>query len=380
VRAALVVAQVALAFALLSGGGLALLRVNQLLGTPLGYDPTGVVDLRLIGVPAKDASAQQQRATLERILRRVAALPHVEAVAANGTVPLTGYDGLTDIEVEGRGGAPRVSVARNTITPGYLELMRIPLVRGRQLSAGDEPGDTPAVLISQSLANKLFPGQDPLGQRIRHVTLDGDFLTIVGVVGDLRRDGPGGAYSFETYAPLMDWGVVAIRTDDPGRVRRELPAAVASVEPTVGTWIRTLPERVRRSAWDSIRISILLGAFAAIALVLSAVGLYAMVSYATLLETRELGIRSALGAPPRAVVWLVMRRGLCWLGIGGALGLVAALALGQSLAALMPGARSFDLGVFLIVGAALLGAGSVAAFLPARRAVRASPALALRYE
>jgi ABC-type lipoprotein release transport system permease subunit len=262
--------------------------------------------------------------------------------------------------------------------------MRIPLLRGRALAATDRQDSEPVVLINQNLAETLFPGADPIGHRIQHPDVDGAPRTVVGVVGNLRRDGPSGPYTLDTYSPLAQTaatgGVIVIRTDDPESVRRALPAAVASVEPSVGTWSKTLNRRVRDAAGDSIRISILLGGFAAIALLLSALGLYAMVSYATVLKTRELGIRSALGSPPRAVLWLVMRSGLWWLAIGSGLGLVAALWLGQTLAVRMPGAHSFDLRVYVLVGVSLLGAGSLAAFLPARRAVRASPALALRYE
>ena len=385
-RAALVVAQVALAFALLSSGGLALMRVNELLSTPLGYEPSGVVDLRLIGLPDDHRESGQARALLDRVLAKIADMPQVEAVGAGGAVPLTGYDAITNVGIEGRANtAPLEFVSYNTITRGYLDVMHIPLLRGRLFNADDERGGEPVALINESLASSLFPGQDPIGQRITHPTVEGPLArTIVGVVGDLRREGPSGPYTNDTYAPLRPGagmpGVIVVRTSSPEQVRRELPQVIASVEPRLGTWMGTLHRRVRNAASDSINVSILLGSFAAITLLLAALGLYAMVSYATVLKTRELGIRSALGSPPGAVLWLVMRSGLWWLAIGSGLGLVAALLLGQTLASRMPGAQSFDLRVYVLVGASLLGAGSLAAFLPARRAVRASPALALRYE
>jgi predicted permease len=387
-RGVLVVAQVALAFGLLSGSGLALLRVNELLATPVGFDAAGVVDLRLIGTPSEEELREGVARLAEAVLARIAAQPGVESAAANEFTPLTGAYAGTALEVEGRAllpTDPRPLANRNPVTPRYFETMRIPLLRGRGFSAADDRAAAPVAVISQSLAQRFFPGVDPIGRRIRQPDIDGPLLReIVGVVGDVRRDGVRAAMEPETYVPFAQAKpgsvVFVIRTEQRERLVRELPRVVASVDPNIGAWIGSLTSRLRGTVGDSDRVSIVLGALAVLALALATLGLYGMISYATLRETRGLGIRSALGSPPGALLWVVIRGALSWLGLGSALGVLAAALIGRVLANQIPGTRSFDLRVCLVVAVTLVAAGTLAAWVPARRALRVSPAAALRYD
>jgi hypothetical protein len=264
-----------------------------------------------------------------------------------------------------------------------IGLMRIPVLRGRAFLPSDEANSAPVTIISQRLAHEYFRGADPIGRRIRHASHDEAFRQIVGVVGDVRRRGLGAPMVPETYVLVgagVDDVVIVVRSDQPQRLLEELPRLVASVDPVIGVWPRRMTERMQDTLREEYRVSVVLGVFAAAALLLATLGLYALVSYSTGLKTREFGIRAALGSPPFRLVWLVMRGGLIWLVLGSGLGLVAALVLGKALALGIPAVHAFDLGVYTRVALSLGLSGALASFVPALRAVRVSPALALRYE
>jgi predicted permease len=384
-RGALVTAQVAGAFALLTCAGLALTRMSQLLAAPLGFDWKGIVDARLLPAPTEQASEQQRREQLEQVMQRIRNTPGVRAIAANQAVPLTGGQVSSyPVEVVDRAGAPILRAVRNEITPEYFATLGIPLLQGRRFETSDTAGSEPVVIISRVLAERLFADADPLGHWLRQPKMDTQVARrIVGVAGDIRRGILDSAVP-ETYTPLAQsgfWGpVIVARAEQPEQLLRALPGIVASVDPTLGAWTNSMDSRVRDSVGEWLRTTRLLNIIALIALGLAAFGLYAIVAHATALRTAELAVRSALGSPPAEVVWVAMRGGLLWLALGGALGATVAMGLGQVLASYMPGADGFNLSVHSLVALALGGAGALAAYLPARRVARAWPMQALRYE
>jgi putative ABC transport system permease protein len=311
----------------------------------------------------------------------------VQSVAANEALPMSGYDAPFEFEIQGQPLPParfRPLANRNVVTGDYFQTLHIPVLQGRGFEPGDErAGAPPVIIISQRLAEEYFGNANPIAQHLRHAGQDATFREIIGVVGDIRRGGLAQPISPETYTPLnpgVGSMVIVIRTDAPERLIRALPAAVAEVQPEVGVWPRLMDTQMRNTLGEAYRISGALGAFAATALLLATLGVYALVSYSTGLKTREMGIRSALGSPPGKLIWLIMRGGLACLLVGGALGMLAGLLLGKGLSLGIPGIRAFDPGVSALVAVCLGTAGAIASFLPAWRALRASPAAALRYE
>jgi len=324
---------------------------------------------------------------LRRVMDRIRAEPGVQSVAANEALPLSGYDVQYEVELQDLPVPPpryRPSASWNWVTPGYFDTMHIPILRGRGISVQDQSDGEPIAVISQRLEEVFFRSQDPIGEFIRSSADDGHgFRKIVGVVADVRREGFSKPIVPEVYTPVAQEAGAAVlvaRTDDPQRLIEALPALVASVDPALGVAAAELQQRLRNTLSQSYRLSVALGVFAGVALLLAMLGLYALVSYATTRRTRELGIRTALGSPPLRLMWLIMRGGLIWLGLGSSIGFLGAWTLGRLFALGLPDGGGFDVRVCAVVALALALAGSLASFIPARRAVRASPATALRYE
>jgi putative ABC transport system permease protein len=385
-RAALVVTQVALAFALSTSGGLALKALTDTLRRPAGFEPEGLVTGRLMGIPPEYDQPMRRNKLYAQVMERIRATPGVQSVAANVALPLSGYTGEFEMEIEGWAAPParlRPIANRNVVTQNYLETLRIPVLQGRAFLPAEEADSAPVAIISKHLAEAYFPGKNPIGRHIRHGGPEEPWREIVGVVGDVRRNGLAAPIRPETYLPIYpEVGalVIVARTDHPAHLLEELPRVVASVNPVLGVWSRRMDERMQDTLLEAYRVSVVLGVFALVALLLAALGLYALVSYTTALKTREFGIRMALGSPPRALVWRVMRSALVWLGLGSALGLLAGLAIGKALALGISGVRGFDLEVYALVALSLGFTGALASFVPALRTLRISPASALRYE
>lgn len=389
VRGALVVAQIALAFALLAGGGVALRAFDKLASTPPGFDVENLATGG-IGLPAKYASDEAKVAFYTELFGRIAAHPGVVSVAANSTLPLFGNQSDSSFAIEGRPRWPagaRPTLERNVVTPGYFRTMGIPLLRGREFTESDVAGGRHVMIISQAAADRYFPGEDPIGHRIDVDNSDDhpNWREIVGIVGDVRRSGLAGKIETESFVPLAQEPppiiVLAIRTPRPEALLNELPQIVRSVDPDQAiSSPRLMRARVDRSIGPQRFVAVLLAAFAVASLVLATLGIFGLVSYTTSQRTRELGIRVALGASPSGVIAVVMRDGLRLLVTGLAAGLVGAVVVGRALASRVVGAAAFDPVVALSILFLLGIAGTLASLFPALRAVRIPPAVALRYE
>ncbi len=391
VRGALVVTQVALAFALLVGAGLAVRAFAALDGTDPGFSVTDRV-MATLSLPASrypdDAAA---RAFIHRLIDAAEAQPGVVAAAVNVTLPFEDIL-LGPFAIEGRPPFPegdRPELARNMITPHYFRAMGTPLLRGRTFDESDRTDGRPVVVVSRSVAERFFPGEDAVGKRISLGDADDGskpWREIIGVVGNVRHRDLSAPPQDEVFE-LVDQvsGVtefsLVVHSLRGSELVHELAALVQRIDSDQAiSRARPLRELVATSFQRQRSTTILLALFAGAALLLATLGIFGLVSYSTSQRTRELGIRMALGSTPEEVVMLVMRSGLSLLGLGLALGLVAALLVGRLLRSRLADVPSFDPAVYATVPLLLLAAGAVACLIPALRAVRVPPATALRYE
>jgi predicted permease len=385
-RATLVVIETALALILLAAGGVIGRKFIELRTTAPGFAPdaVAVVAVRLPGVMSPGAP---RAAFFEEVRARVLAMPNVSAAGFVANLPMTGgRDSLGFRLVEKPGEKPS-SANFNIASPGYFAAMGIPVRTGREFTSGDTASAPPAIVINETAARRLWPDQNPMGRQIVLVGRT-EPLTVVGVTGDVRQSDLGTAPRPEIYLsalqPGPDWPsfvlVAAVSQPSPSLIA-DLRASLRGVNRDVAiARTGTMVEVLALSLAQPRIYSALLGAFAAIAVVLAAVGLYGVISYSVSQRTREIGVRMALGSSPRAIVGSVLRQGLVLAVIGITLGLAGASAATRMVATLLPGTRPGDAAMLSAVAALMLLVAALACYLPARRASRVDPLIALRAE
>jgi putative ABC transport system permease protein len=383
-RGLLIVAEIALSLVLLAGAGLMLKSLSRLHAVNLGFDPENVLTM---SAPSRDAGPQ----FYELLLARVRALPGVEAAGLGSTAPLLGHASMTSMEIEGRPEAGEVGVGLHSVSPGYFEALGIPVVRGRAFTERDRAGAPRVALINRTAAALLFPGEDPLGKRVRpsmtpEYETDEKAVEIVGVVGDARYGRLEGAVEPDIYLPAWQptdaaQTLVLRAAADPAgivsAVRREVLALDRNV-PVAS--VRTMDARVAEVASRARFLTSLLGVFAALALLLAAVGVYGVVAYSVTAREREVGIRVALGARAGDVLRLVLLDGLPLVAAGLAAGLLAAWAAARVLKSQLYEVSASDPLVFAGVTALLAVVALLASLIPARRATKVDPMSVLRAE
>ena len=387
-RGSLVVAQVALTLILLVGAGLLGKSFVELLSVDPGFRPESTVVMNL-SLPTSDDEDQQSRNKLfyRQLLERIGRLPGVVASGGINGLPMTnsGADGtfLIDDDPTHTGHAEY-----RLASSGYFTAMGIPVLRGRVFDAGDDPNAPPTGVISRSLAEKYFPGADPIGRRIQFGNMDGDerLIEIVGVVGDVREYGLDSTLTPTVYANAFQrpqsysLAMVVRAQGDPATLIPAMRQAVKSLDPEMPTAFRTLTE-VYSSSLDRRRFSLVIfGVFASVALTLAMLGLYGVISYAVAQRTHEIGIRLALGARRMNIFRLVIGRGMALALIGVIVGIAGALAITRVMMSLLYGVSAADPLVFGGVSMLLLLVALVACYIPARRATKIDPMIALRYE
>ena len=394
-RNLLVVVETALGVIVAIGAGLLLrsfLRIEQ---SPLGFQPQGVLSFRVIPRGQKYSQPSERSAFYHQAIERLEAFPGVQSAAAVTFIPLTFFRGSKGFTIEGRppiapGQIPMAGY--DVVTPGYFATMHIALSQGRDFLWSDTPETQPIIIINEAMAKAYWPQEDPLGKRIRQGGPDErqlPWLTIAGIVGDIREFDPLTAPRPTMYFPitqfadpggiLRDW--VARAVGDPLTVASSVRAAVWSVDQDLPvTRVRTM-EEVWSLSIASERLNLLLFAlFASLAVVLATGGIYGVMAYNVAERTREIGIRVALGARSNDVMKLVLAQGVRLTALGLLLGLTAAFALTRLMASMIYRVSSTDAATFFTV-ALLLGAVALAAcYIPARRALRVDPMVALRYE
>ena len=388
-RNLLVVSEIALALALLVGAGLLTRSFIALLRVDPGFATERALALEtMIG---RNRNAEQRIALLEQTLPRVQSLPGVQAVGITSALPFHDNQVLTpaSVKIEGRASAPGQDPTAYVInvTPEYLRALGVPLLRGRELNQFDKADAAPVALVNNSMSVRNWPTEDPVGKKITFA-ISGRALTceIVGVVGDVRPTGLDSAPRFEIYLPyaqspasLVTW--VVRTTGDPLKELSAIKEKIREGNPTqTFLSIATMDQLVDRTITQRRFNLMLLGSFAALALILAAVGLYGLISYTTAQRTHEIGIRMALGARTGDVLRLVIGQGIKLALIGVMIGMGGALAVTRLMRSLLFGVSAIDPLTFVVVALSLTLVALAACWLPARRATKVDPLMALRTE
>ncbi len=390
-RSVLVVSEIALAVVLLASAGLLIKSFMRLQQVDRGFSTDNILTMVVRLPDAKYSKDPQIISFFGQALEHIRSLPGVRSAGEINFLPL--YGGLgsaTGFKIEGQpepppGQGPSCDV--RAADAGYFSTMGIPLLRGRNFSELEQKEPKHVILINEALARKYFANVDPIGRRLDVAMFDQPFWAeIVGVVGNVRYDSLIDESPPAVYFPHSDltysFMTLVIRTDgDPSAIAPAVQREIRSLDPNqpvsdVRTMDQVMSEWVSRSRFNTL----LLGLFAGLATLLSAVGIFGVMNYSVALRTRELGLRLAIGAQPRQVLLLVLRQGLLLTVIGVGLGLGAAFALTRLLSGLLFGVGAFDVSTFTIISLLLVIVSLLACYLPARRAMRIDPLQALRYE
>ncbi len=390
VRSLLTVAEVAISVVLLIGAGLLLRTFFQLYAVDPGFETRQVVRFTVVLPQARYPELEQLRATFRGLEDRIGALPGVESVGSIYGAPMDVDESSGIVVIEGEetaGPDDENGTAIRPVSPGYLETMRIPLIRGRLLEAPDDASGRHVAVVNEAFVRQNFPDRDPIGERVR-VTVDvgygSPFWEIVGVVGDVRSSSLRRPPRAELYVPHGRFGShymnVNVRAAaDPGALVSAIRGAVRSIDPDLPLQrVETLEEVVARGMQSTRFFLVGVGIFAAVATLLAAVGLYGVMAYLVSQRTREIGVRVALGADSGRIVRMVLADGLRPTVAGLAIGLLLGIAGGRAIESLLYGIESWDPAILMAVPA-LLGAIAMLAILtPAIRASRVDPLRTLR--
>jgi len=398
-RRALVILEIALAIVLLFGGGLLLRSFAKLKEVQTGLNTTHVITAGLPSGNLRFENEDQLRGYLRKIPERVSALPGVREAALTTCLPLRGINiGLPFRAVGSKQDKqpPDSFTYFKAVSPSYFRLLELRLLRGRFLDARDTKGAAPAAVINETMAKRLFGDHDPLGQSVvlpRVAPLanaaPGEEIAweVVGVVADeriggLRQDFPfPGLYATLDQAPMPLLFLLVRTTGDPALVQRALPQALTEVDAGQAVADLLSLDSIKATMIGKERLdSTVLGIFAGVSLLLSALGLYGVISYSVAQRTREIGIRGALGATSGSILWLTFRSGLLMTGVGLLLGIAGAIGAGRILATMLFQVDQFDLRTLAAIVAVQVVVALLACFLPARRALKVSPLVALRCE
>ena len=384
----LVVAQVALSMILLIGSGLLIRSFLQLMNVNPGFDPRNVLTMRMNLSPSKYGTNAQMVSFYNEVLRQMQSLPGVRAAAISSALPPTPTRSAP-ILAEGQPAVPlpqRPDANIETISPDYAKVLRVPLERGREFSADDNQTKPTVAMVNQAFVRRYWPNENPIGKHIWLGTIATP-VEVVGVLGDERNNGISREPAPEMLLPFpnLPWSHLRLSLRTAGgdpmalvpAVRQRL-ARIDSVQPI--TEVQTLEQILAQSRAQSRFTVLLFGIFSGVALVLAIVGIYGVISYAVVQRTHEMGIRMALGADKKDIFRLVIGRGLKLAGIGIAIGLVAPFTLTRLMSSLLYKVSPAD--PLTIIGSAILflAAALLASYIPARRASRTDPMVALRYE
>ena len=388
VRRMMVIAEVAVALVLVTGAGLLLKSFTKLMHVNPGFDPQNVTIFPIALPSSRYPEPPQRAAFFRRLLEQVRTLPGVQSSGAVTYLPLSGGVRYVFFCPEGRvceGIGKDPLIALRQASPGFIETMHIPLLRGRTFTDQDIQGSLPVVIINETVANHFFPNQNPIGKTLRN-SREMIPLQIIGVVGDTKFSSLSTPNFEEMYLSIEQYPwptmTLAVRSDSNAQplisaVRRK----IAELDPDLAVaGILPMGEVVSGSVAEPRLVSRLVGAFAGFALMLAAVGIYGVMAYSVTQRAHEMGIRMAVGAEPRDIFRLVVGQGMRLVLMGAALGLVASLALTRLLATLLFGTAPTDPLTFSAVVVLLMGVAFAACYIPARRAMRVDPMVALRYE
>jgi len=388
-REFLVVGQVALTLVLLVGAGLMLKSLGRVARVDPGFNPAGVLTATIQLPNEKYDKDEKQIVFYRGVSEKLAAMPGVESGAVALSVPFSGFVPTSSFEIENRPmppGDPGPHSILNFVSPGYFQALRIPLLVGRYFTEQDVAGAPAVALIDDNLARQYWPDQNPVGHRLRFGS-QSPWETVVGVVGHVMStslsadSGKGICYHPMFQQPIPQAFLVVRSKTDSTQPAGSLRSAVSSVDSGQAiASFESMQEYVSASLGPQQISASLLGAFSIMALFLASLGLYGVVSYSFAQRTRELGIRMALGAQPREVWRLVLGEGMRLALVGVVGGAIGALILVRYLASQLYGVSAFDPATFAWTSAVLIGIALLACFIPAARATRVDPVIALRHE
>ena len=385
-RSVLMVCEIALA-TLLVTGALSMARYfSQLLHTDTGLNPDHVLSMNVSLSPARYAKSEQQRQFFEQLSDRLKAVPGVTAVAATSDAPFAGHPQSSDFKYEGQ---PNAASSRSPfadeyfVSPGYFETTQTPIVQGRPFDLHDQPGAPDVIIINRTMAEALWPSQNAIGKKIKIL---GGESQIIGVVGDVRASGVSQPAGFQVYLSALQHPVdnmtLLMRTKtEPLSVAEMAKQAVYGIDPEQAVSNVTSADQLASDSIAAQRVSTALsGSLGGLALLLASIGVYGVMAYSVSRREREFGIRMAMGARPRDILSLLMRRSGVLVLVGVAAGVALTIPLGRWLSALLAGSHSFGALTIAASGILLAGVAMFATYLPARRAASVQPMTALRAE
>jgi putative ABC transport system permease protein len=391
-RNLLVVTEIALALVLLIGASLMVRSFARLLQVNPGFQTQNLLTMQVSLPYLKYKEPAMVRYFFQQTIEKVKALPGVQSVGAVSHLPLSG--GVTSgfFAIEGREvppGEQGFHSDRRAVSSEYMQTMSIPLVKGRYFSEADRDDSQKVVIIDEALARKYWPGEDPVGKRISYNRTEKDeriWREVVGVVGAIKHKALDADYRGTVYSPHSQWPMsnmfLVIRTaNEPQSISSMVRSAVQSVDKDQPIYrVRTMENVLAESVAQKRFSMLLLGIFAAVAMLLAAIGLYGVMSYGVSQRTHEIGIRMALGARGLDVLKMVVKQGMLLALIGTGLGLMGAFALTRVMSSMLFGVSATDPVTFIVVPFILAAVALLACFIPARRATRVDPMVALRYE
>ncbi|MFL6276639.1 MAG: ABC transporter permease [Blastocatellia bacterium] len=387
-RSVFVVVQVALSLVLLVGGALLIKSFYRLLQVDPGFKPANLLTLEYRMPRNKYPKPEAQWEFHRQVVEHLREVPGVESAALARGIPFSGNGQTVRISLPDRDAPPKgqePQVLWNTATPSYFDTIGLPFIKGRLFDSRDQLSTPTVLVINQTMAQRFWPDQDPLGKQIK-LLADGTLGTVVGVVGDARH-----YYLSEEQQPQVYdcysqfpgiFATVVVRTSvEPMSLSQSVREAIWKVDKDQPVWkIRSEEFLLSRNVADKRFLMLLMGIFAGLALTITAVGLYGVVSYTVGQRTQEIGIRMALGARAGDILGMILRQGMGMVLIGVAVGLAASFALTRLMASLLYGTSATDPLAFAAIASLLAGVALLACYIPARRATRVDPMIALRYE
>jgi predicted permease len=389
-RSAMVVTEIALAVVLLVGAGLMMKSLLRLLQTDIGFKTENLLTMTVILPPSKYTQPNQQISFNDQLRERVQSLPGVVGAGSVNILPVNAGN-TTRFYVDGDPvPQPGKEIESNirTISDDYFKTLGVPLLAGRAFDARDTVDTPTVVIIGKTIADRVFPGRDPVGMRLRYPSVQVDPITIVGVVGDIKITGVDEAvkpvlyYSFRQ-GPSTFANLVARTNTDPNALATSIRNEVRNLEPEAAILnVRTMEEMIAQTPASFMRRfpALLISIFAGVALLLASIGIYGVVSYSVSQQTHYIGVRMALGARPADILRMVLKQGLVLALLGLVIGVFAALGLMRLLSTLLFEVSANDVSTFSIVTGVLFVVALLACYLPARRATKVDPLVALRYE
>jgi len=390
----LVVSEVALSLVLLVGAGLLVHSFARVQNVEPGFDARGMLTLRLSLPESRYTTFEQGDRFFDALFAALRARPDVDSVAAANALPFSGNNGSRTFHIEGqepKRPEDQPEEQLRIVTDGYFQTMKVPLVKGREFTDRDRLGAPRVAVVNESLARKHFPDGRVIGRRVAFSRNEPQWYEIVGIVGNIKHRGLDAPDRPEMYVPyrqplfsnvtVRPMQIVVRTAGDPLAAAATVRREIARLDPDQPiSDVRTMDERIGRSLESRRFNMILLAAFAALALALAAIGIYGILAYAVTERTHEIGVRLALGAQRRDVLSMIVAQGMAMTAAGAAIGVVAALAVTRLMSSLLFGISAADPMTFAAIPLLLGVVAFVACYVPARRATRVDPLVALRTE